>query len=145
MNRILGLALAITVGWMAGCATRPQDSLDVTLNPSTYNSGKIAQASLTAAGDETSISLIVGGVPNGTVRPVHLYTYIYPGSCEKPGPQPAYEMNQTVGTDLKSMPPWQMWKRAPVPLSQLRSGAYALVVRAAPMDGNRDLFCGNIQ
>jgi hypothetical protein len=147
MNSVSWLALMVTVGWVSGCATRPDQIVDVPLTATQYNAGHIAQASLTSAGNETDISLIVSGVPSGTVRPVHLYTYIYPGSCQQLGPQPDYSLNQVVIADFLTTrpPPWQMWKRAPVPLSQLRAGAYALVVRAAPMDGNVDLFCGNIR
>ncbi|WP_439861893.1 hypothetical protein [Pseudomonas sp. MBLB4136] len=145
MNGVSWLALVVAVGWTSGCTTKPEQIVDVSLTATAHNAGHIAQASLTPAGNETAISFVVGGVPSGTTRPVHLYTYIYPGSCQQLGPEPAYAMNQTLSADFASKrPPWQFWRRVPVTLSELRAGAYALVVRAGPMDGNLDLFCGNV-
>ncbi|AYC33973.1 hypothetical protein D3880_17130 [Pseudomonas cavernae] len=146
MNGIPWLALVVALGWISGCATRPEQSVDIPLLATMNNAGTIAQASLTSAGNETTISFVVGGVPSGTTLPVHLYTYVYPGSCQQLGPKPAYAMNQTVGADtLSRRPPWQFWRRVPVALSELRAGDYALVIRSGPMDGNLDLFCGDLR
>jgi hypothetical protein len=38
-----------------------------------------------------------------------------------------------------------MFKTVPLPLATLRSGNYAIVVRASPADGGDDLFCGDIR
>lgn len=145
MSGVSWLALVVAVGWLSGCATRPEQIVDVPLTATAHNTGHIAQASLTPAGNETTISFVVGGVPSGTTLPVHLYTFIYPGSCQQLGPHPTYAMNHTLSADfVAKRPPWQFWRRAPIALSELRAGAYALVVRAGPMDGNLDLFCGNV-
>jgi hypothetical protein len=53
-------------------------------------------------------------------------------------------MNQTVTTALMSSPAWHLSKKAPVALNELRSGGYAIVLRASPADGGFNLFCGNI-
>jgi hypothetical protein len=53
-------------------------------------------------------------------------------------------MNQTVTAAFISSPAWQLSKKAPVALSELRSGGYSIVLRASPEDGNFNLFCGNI-
>jgi hypothetical protein len=44
----------------------------------------------------------------------------------------------------KSRGGWTLSKKAPVALSELRSGGYAIVVRTGPADGNLDIFCGDI-
>ena len=135
-----------------GCAPwsgNPQERqiLTVPLAATIHNAGKIAQATLVAQGDSTGITIIIGGVPSGTSRPVHLYTFIYPGRCDRLGPEPAYEMNQIVLADRisRAQSGWRLSKRVEVPLEQLRSGDYSLVVRNSPADGNWDLFCGEIE
>lgn len=135
-----------------GCAPGagdPQERqiLTVPLAATIHNAGKIAQATLVDQGDSTGITFIIGGVPSGTSRPVHLYSYIYPGRCDRLGAEPAYEMNQIVLADRisRAQSGWRLSKRVEVPLEQLRSGGYSLVVRNSPADGNWDLFCGEIE
>ncbi|MCM2331119.1 hypothetical protein SAMN05216229_10145 [Geopseudomonas sagittaria] len=135
-----------------GCAPwsgTPQERqiLTVPLAATIHNAGKIAQATLVAEGERTGISFIIGGVPDGTSRPVHLYTFIYPGRCDRLGPAPAWEMNQIVLADRlgRAQAGWRLSKRVEVPLEQLRNGGYSLLVRNSPADGNWDLFCGEIE
>lgn len=145
MNIVSSLALVVTVGWISSCATAAGNQIvNIPLNATHYNAGHIAQATLAPMGNETDVSLFIGGVPDWTSLPLHVYTYIYPGKCESLGPEPAYEMNQTVTTALALPPAWHFSKKAPVTLSELRSGGYAIVLRAAPEDGSVNLFCGNI-
>ncbi|UVJ45750.1 hypothetical protein NVV94_09485 [Pseudomonas sp. LS1212] len=145
MNIVSSLALVVAVGWLSGCATTPDSQIaSVALNATKHNAGHIAQATLAPMGSETEIWLFVGGVPMNTALPARLYTYIYAGTCASLGPKPAYEMNQSVRTDLLPAAGIQLWKSVPVAYDQLRTGSYALVVRASPADGNRDIFCGNI-
>jgi hypothetical protein len=136
MNIVSSLALVVTVGWISGCATTTESQIvNIPLNATQYNAGNIAQATLAPMGRETNVSFFIG---------LHVYTYIYPGKCESLGPKPAYEMNQTVTTALMSSPAWHLSKKAPVALNELRSGGYAIVLRASPADGGFNLFCGNI-
>ena len=135
-----------------GCApwsgtAQERELLTVPLAATHHNAGKIAQATLVAEGERTGISFIIGGVPDGTSRPVHLYTYIYPGRCDRLGPEPAWEMNQIVLADRvgRAQAGWRLSKRVEVPLAQLRSGGYSLLVRNSPADGSWDLFCGEIE
>lgn len=144
MNIVSSLALAVTVGWISGCATTAENQIvNIPLNATQHNTGHIAQATLAPMGSDTDVSFFIGRVPSWTALPPHIYTYIYSGTCESLGPKPAYEMNQTVTTALMS-PAWQLSKKAPVALSTLRSGGYAIVLRASPADGGFNLFCGNI-
>ncbi|WP_271409367.1 hypothetical protein [Pseudomonas sp. Q1-7] len=139
----------LTVG-LGGCAASvgtPDDQrVDVRLAATQQNAGRIGMATLVPRGDETAISLFVSGVPSGVTRPVHLYTYIYPGTCSAPGATPAYELNRTVNTyrhvegDV-----WRLSKSAPVPLSTLRASEHSLVLRTSPADGGVDVFCGDIR
>lgn len=145
------LRLPLVAGWIVGCGATTDSYGDnqvvaIRLAATQQNAGKIAQATLAPLGDETSITLFIGGVPSGLTRPVHLYTYIYPGACGSLGAQPAYEMNQTVNTDRYTRGAgWTLSKKAPVVLSRLLSGDYAIVVRTSPADSAIDIFCGDIK
>ncbi len=145
MKVVSSLALVVAIGWISGCATSPQQISSVPLNATLSNAGNLGQATLTPLGHDTALRLFVSGVPNGTAMPAHLYTYVYSGTCGNLSPEPAYELNQTVNTEFNEPDVgFQLWKRVPVPFDTLRSGKYALVVRASPADGNRDMFCGNL-
>jgi hypothetical protein len=56
-------------------------------------------------------------------------------------------MNQIVLADRlgRAQAGWRLSKRVEVPLAQLRSGGYSLLVRNSPADGSWDLFCGEIE
>ncbi|MCC6074578.1 hypothetical protein ACFPTX_11310 [Pseudomonas sp. GCM10022188] len=142
---LAGAVLAVT-----GCASPGDDGqrqiLDVPLQATRYNAGEIARATLVGQGERTGITFFVGGVPSGTARPVHLYSFIYPGRCTQLGSQPAWEMNEIVlATRIGvAQAGWRLNKWVEVPLAQLRGGRYSLLVRASPIDGGRDLFCGEI-
>lgn len=150
--RLTWLLLAGAALANQGCAPMPGDGqerqlLTVPLQATLHTTGKIAQATLVDQGSDTGIHFIIGGVPSGTSRPVHLYTFIYPGSCAHPGSAPAYAMNQIVLAEQigRSQSGWRLNKRVPASLEQLRRGGYNLVVRGSPADGGYDLFCGEIE
>jgi hypothetical protein len=151
MNMNCWMALLVVAGGISGCSTTTERQSDkqvvnIPLIAGPQNAGEIAQATLAAQGDETGVSFFISGVPIGTTLPVHLYTYIYPGSCEALGAKPAYEMNQTVTTNQMAgkRAGWTLSKKVPVALSVLRSNGFAIVVRTSPQDGNLDIYCGNI-
>lgn len=147
MNSTPWLAALLTAGMLSACmtpATNPQ-VVNIRLNATEHNVGQIAQASLAAQGEATSLSFFIGGVPQWVIRPVRLYTFIYPGRCGHLGPSPAYAMNQTLVTHaVAQRRGWTLAKSVPVALSELRAGGYALVVRTTPADGGVDIFCGDI-
>ncbi len=150
MNAARCLALILVACGLCACASPAgaptKESVEVRLKATPRNAGRIAQATLVPRGDETSISLVIGGVPSYTTRPVRLYTFIYPGTCANRGDSPAYSLNRTVITERHFRGDvWRMSKSAPVPLSTLRSGDYSLVLRTTPPDGNYDIFCGDIR
>jgi hypothetical protein len=145
------LAPLIVAGAIQGCSTPPVDGggdrlIGVPLAAGPQNAGQLGQATLAASGDETAISFFIGGVPSGTTRPLHLYTFIYPGSCQSLGAKPAYDMNETVTTNpVARRRGWTFSRRVPLAMSVLRAGGYAIVVRTSPADGNLEIFCGDIR
>ncbi|MCY1203885.1 hypothetical protein D9M71_139010 [compost metagenome] len=150
MNAARLLALILISICFVGCASPSGSARDevlgVRLKATQQNAGHIAQATLAPRGDETTISLVVGGVPPYVSRPVRLYTFIYPGTCARRGTAPAYELNRTLTTEQQFRGDvWRLSKSAPVPLSTLRAGDYSLVLRTTPADGNYDIFCGDIR
>ena len=144
MNRTFGLALVVATGAVFGCANRAE-IVDVPLQATPQNAQHIARASLSPVGNQTSIWLTIGGVPHDLAVPGRLDTAIYAGSCQHLGAEPAYTTRQANSVDYLSMAPRsEYWAQAPVALSELTKGAYALLVRTSPADGSRPLFCGNI-
>ena len=98
---------------------------------------------MTAQGDGTSINLTISGVPPSVARPIHLYTFVYAGSCAKHDATPAYVLNDTVQVNAVNSiglsGPFTISKAVPVPTVPLRSGEYAIVLRTSPADGNWDV------
>lgn len=146
MKVVSTLALVVAVGWISVGAAASKQIVAVPLDATIYNAGQIAQATLTPLSSrETQLVLYISGVPGFTAIPAHLYTYVYSGSCASHGPQPVYKLNKFVNTDFGTLGGViRMWKSVPEAYDTLRSDSYALVVRAALADGNRDLFCGNL-
>jgi hypothetical protein len=144
MNRASWLALVVAVGTISACASR-NDVVDVPLDATPQNAEHIARATLSPVGNQTSIWLSVGGVPHDQAVSSRLDTAIYSGSCQQLSAQPVYETRQANSVDYPSLAPrTQHWAQAPVALSELTKGDYALLVRTSPADGSRPLFCGNI-
>jgi hypothetical protein len=151
MNKKSWPTLIAVIGATAVCATAitnaaERELVTVRLTTAPQNAGKIAQATLVPQGGATAIELFISGVPSSVAQPPNLYTYIYSGTCGSLGAKPVVEMNQYVALgDYASYRGTQMAKLAPIALSQLRSGDYALVVRTSPADGYVDIFCGNLK
>ncbi|HKR46189.1 MAG TPA: hypothetical protein VJU59_42110 [Paraburkholderia sp.] len=136
------LGVAAMSGGMATAEQRPE-AVQVPLAATPQNAGKIAVATLIPTGSATTqIMLLVSGLPSETARPATMYSYIYPGTCSNLGPKPAFDLNQHVLLDETL--PMKIWKSVPAAMSELRSGNYAIVLRASPADGFSNLFCGNL-
>jgi hypothetical protein len=95
------------------------------------------------------INLTITGVPPWVARPIHLFTFVYAGSCAKRDATPAYALNGTVQVNSPNSVgvsgPFTIAKVLPVPMATLRSGGYAIVFRTSPADGNWDIFCGDMK
>jgi hypothetical protein len=139
------LAALIAIAVIFGCSTSSNEAVTIPLNATSQNFGQIANATLVAQGKETGFTFIVSGAPSGTTLPLHLYTFVNKGSCEKPGAV-AFAMNDRVNIDrISSTRGWTYSRNAPVAMSALFSGEYSIVVRTAPADGSLDIFCGDIK
>lgn len=146
------LAVALMAACAGGGATQRPRLVQVPLEPTSINAGQTGLASLVAVGDKTQVAVWVSGVPPGlSSRPVHLYTFLYPGSCAQPGAQPVYTLTDQVlaqsPTSTGIAPaagPFTVTNMAPAPLEAIARGPYALRVYTSPADGNREIYCGNV-
>ncbi|MDH4556969.1 hypothetical protein E8F11_17655 [Pseudomonas sp. BN417] len=138
--------LITIAAFLVGCTTSQNRQVaNIPLTPSIHNAGQIGQATLASAGKETALSIFISGVPSDTTRPVHIYTFIYSGTCKQPERTPAFEMNQyALAGKAYAKRGWTIYRSAPVKLSTLRTGGYSIVLRVGPADGNRTIFCGEI-
>ncbi len=95
------------------------------------------------------INLTISGVPPWVVRPIQVHTFVYAGSCARHDGAPAYALNDTVQVNAQSSiglsGPFTLSRTLPVPMAALRSGEYAIVLRASAADGNWDIFCGDMK
>ncbi|QXH74823.1 hypothetical protein KSS92_10090 [Pseudomonas atacamensis] len=144
MNASAPMAALLVTASLIGCSHSTNHSLSVPLAATPKNSGHIANTTLTGVGDQTSLDFYITGVPAGTLLPPRVYTFIYKGSCQKPGAV-AYAMNDKVNTKSDAgANGWSFYRTAPVSISTLRSEQHSIVVRTAPEDGSVDIFCGDI-
>lgn len=136
---------ALTLGAsLFGCATSSDHGVNVPLTATRHNAGQIGNVTLTDLDKKTGLSFFISGAPTGVILPLRVYTFIYKGNCQQPGPV-AYAMNDQVNTDRQPIKGWTFSRIAPVATSELLSGGYSVVVRSAPDSGNLDLFCGDIK
>jgi hypothetical protein len=148
----MGLALSaafcgVSAAWASG--HRGKEMVEVVLHAGPRNIGQNGRAWLAARNDATAITYTVTGVPPWMARPVRLYTFVYAGSCAQHSEPPVHALNESVQAGLFSrssaVGPFTLAKTVPQSLDALRSGAFALVVRTSPADGNVDLFCGDLR
>ena len=157
----VGTASSVIAALMAGCAsvTSDDDRSDapravfatVVLTAAPYNAGRIGRAYLVPSGDRTVVKIDSSGVPDTVARPIHLYTFIYEGSCAAPSERPAFALTDTVLASSLANPAGigafggavTITNDAPISFDELRAKPYAIVVKTSPADGNRDLYCGD--
>jgi hypothetical protein len=136
--------LALLVASLFGCSTASNHSMNLPLAATHANVGHTGNATLTPEGNQTNFDFFISGVPDGTILPPRIYTFINKGSCQQPGPV-AYAMNDKVNTkDEAGSNGWSFYRNAPIPTTELLSGHYSIVVRTSPEDGNVDIFCGDV-
>jgi hypothetical protein len=143
------IATALTCGCAGTADDRRSDTGSFMLQAGPRNAGETGSGFMTAQGDRTLINLTISGVPPWVVRPIQLFTFVYAGTCAKHDARPAYALNDTVQVNAQSgiglSGPFTLAKSLPVPMATLRSGEYAIVLRASPADGNWDIFCGDMK
>jgi hypothetical protein len=136
--------LALLVASLYGCSTASDHSMNLPLAATHANTGHTGNATLTPEGNQTNFDFFISGVPDGTILPPRIYTFINKGSCQQPGPV-AFAMNDKVNTkDEAGSNGWSFYRNAPITTSELLSGHYSIVVRTSPEDGNVDIFCGDV-
>jgi hypothetical protein len=138
------LAALLVSATLFGCATSSTPSVNVPLVATQRNAGQIGNVTLTSFENKTGLNFFISGAPMGVTLPLRLYTFVYKGSCQKPGPV-AYSMNEQVNTERQPIRGWTLSRTAPVEMSVLLSGEYSILVRTAPSDGNVDIYCGDIK
>lgn len=138
------LATLLITASLFGCTSSSNHSMNLPLAATAKNPGHVANTTLTAAGNQTNFDFNITGVPIGTIMPPRLYTFINKGSCQQPGPV-AFAMNDKVNTQSATgAGGWSFYRSAPIPMAELLSGKYSVVVRTSPEDGNVDIFCGDV-
>ena len=88
-------AAAVTI---TGCAgTTGDGTVSVPLVATPRNAGEIGRAFLIPRGTVTDVRVDVSGVPPPvTTRPVHLYTFLYDGACDRLPAKPAHALTERV-------------------------------------------------
>ena len=144
MKPCLPLSVILISASLFGCTHSSNQSMNLPLAATHKNPGHTATTTLTGEGNQTNFDFYITGVPNGTILPPRVYTFINKGSCQNPGPV-AYAMNDRVNTERQPIRGWTFSRSVPVALPVLLSGEYHVVVRTAATDGNVDIFCGDIK
>jgi hypothetical protein len=151
-----GFPTLIVAGLLTACAATadaPSSNIvTITLQATPRNAGTIGRAFLMAEGTGTRVLIEVSGVPpQVSTRPVHLYTYVYAGTCNPLAPQPAYALldrvlaqSPTSSAIVPAGGPFTVSNTAPMPLEKFRAGPYAIVVKTSPADGDVAIFCGDV-
>ena len=150
--RPVSCALAVAIA-LAGCAGRIGDGVvTVPLVATSRNAGEIGRAFLIPRGGQTDVVVEVSGVPpQVTTRPVHLYTFLYDGRCDRLPAKPVHALTARVLAQSRRTAgaaaaggPFTISNTAPLSLEALRRLRHAIVIRTSPADGDVVLFCGNI-
>ena len=142
------VALAAAAG-IAACAGHGDETVSVPLVATPRNAGEIGRAFLIPRGTSTEVAVEVSGVPpQVTSRPVHLYTFLYDGPCDRLPPKPAHALTERVlarsGRAAVAGGPFTVSNTAALSLDALRRARYAIVIRTSPADGDVEIFCGTV-
>ena len=148
------LSLTSVAAVVACASTQPvqQAPLVVPLAATQYNAGSVGHATLLPDAAGTRIELFFTAAGPYPTLPVHVYTYLYEGTCEALPPVPAFSLNRDVlvrnerGDIARGRRgAFNLSHSVPLPLSELAGGRYALALRSAPADGGAMLYCGDLR
>jgi hypothetical protein len=138
------LSTLLIAASLFGCTHSSHQSMNLPLAATQRNPGHTATTTLTGEGNQTNFDFYITGVPNGTILPPRIYTFINKGSCQQLG-LAAFAMNDKVNTEPSAgTGGWTFYRSAPIAMPYLLSGKYAVVVRTSPEDGSADIFCGDV-
>jgi hypothetical protein len=154
MSRHLVTAIASLV-LLGACATPAGGSREgwtVPLAASRSAAGGVARATMLPAGDTTRVELFFSAAGPAPTIPLHVYTYLYEGSCAQLPTQPVLDLNDTVLVHTATGEVAQTRRgaftlshRVDLPLATVAGGRYALALHAAPADGGELLYCGDLR
>jgi hypothetical protein len=135
---VLTAALALLLGAVAvvGCGGDDDDANgeEVTVElAESMGSGQTGTATLTAAGEQTTVAIEVDGDPVSASQPAH----IHEGTCEELNPAPAFGLpNVSDGTSETAVD---------APLETLTGGNYAINLHMSDEDLETYTSCGDIE
>lgn len=159
MDLLRNILIASAVGLLycgvvvnAAAATNADlsDPMSIQLMATQSNAGQTGKATLHPQSEKTLVDIIISGVPSFTSPPVHLYSYVYEGTCESHKPQPRFALTRKVlaATDFRPLAsgpirgPFNLSESMPITLQTIRASQHAISVRTSPADGNFEIFCG---
>ena len=129
-------AVLLAVVALAGCGSDDDEASgdEVTVELSEFEgSGQSGTATLTASGEQTSVSISIDGDPVSPSQPAH----IHEGTCDELTPEPAYGLpNVADGTSETTVD---------VSLDTLTSSDYAINLHMSDEDLATYTSCGNIE
>jgi len=146
-----GVVLASLLAGFAGLgsaaqAREPTGAVVIPLVASSFNAGRVGHAAILPQGNATRIVLWFSGVPNAMTLPVHVYTYVYEGTCNTLPAKPVISLNdRALGTAPSGSRGPSLSRVAALPMEELLNGRFALALRSAPFDGDQLLYCGELR
>ena len=151
MHALHGFVVAAVVV-LAGCATPHAPALVVPLAAAPGNAGAPGRATFTGNAGRTRVEVFFTAAGSQPTIPLHVYTYVYEGSCSALPQQAAYSLNDRVLVETPNgnmantrRGAFTLSHEVEAPLSQLLDGRYALALRASPQDGGALLYCGELR
>jgi hypothetical protein len=134
---VLTAVLAVMLGTvvLAGCGGDDDEAADeVTVDlAESMGSGQTGTATLTADGEQTTVSIEIDGDPVSDSQPAH----IHEGICDELNPEPAFGLPNVVdGTSETTVD---------APLDSLTGGNYAINLHMSDEDLATYTSCGDIE
>jgi CHRD domain len=135
---VLAASLVVLVGALAlaGCGGDDDEASgdEVTLTLNEFeSSGQTGTATLTANGEETTVSIAIDGDPVSDSQPAH----IHEGTCDELTPEPAFGLPNVVDGASETT--------VATSLDSLTSGTYAINLHMSDEDLATYTSCGNIE
>jgi len=124
-------------------APAPRQLAMVNLQGTSPYAGRLGYADLVIHPEATDVVVRVAPI-NGLTLPMHLYTYVYEGSCAGLGQRAAQANRRVIGYREPSGL-WTVRNTIPLSADTLRGAPHALTVWSGPPDGNQMLYCGDMR
>lgn len=149
------IGFAVLAGGIAPCTASTgvagPDAIDIRLQATLENAGKIGSAVIRRAGKDSAMLVTISGLPVYTTQPTDLHTFVVQGTCAQKGAQ-ALALKKDVLVTSQVHPiavafrgPVQMSYPVALPFDSLRSAPFAVSVRLGSADGGREVFCGDFR